>query len=153
MKSTQPAGFSLIEVMLIVAIISILVAIAVPRYVYFQGISKRVEGISYLNLVRLAETSYYSEHDTYTLALNDLDGDGAPSQYSMKFYGLRFLTSSNITLVNGKTVIPGYMATSTGNIDDDQTVDVLLLKVGDPMIPIVATSPEGISVYSDDLID
>jgi type IV pilus assembly protein PilA len=58
-------GFTLIELMIVVAIIGILAAIAIPNFIKFQARSKQSEAKTNLKAVFTAEKSWYGEHDTY----------------------------------------------------------------------------------------
>jgi type IV pilus assembly protein PilA len=59
------AGFTLIELMIVVAIIGILAAIAVPNFVKFQCRSKQSEAKTNLKSMLVAYESYFSEFDVY----------------------------------------------------------------------------------------
>jgi type IV pilus assembly protein PilA len=61
-------GFTLIELMIVVAIIGILAAIAIPNFIKFQARSKTGEAKANLKGTFTAEKSYYQEHDTYGCA-------------------------------------------------------------------------------------
>ncbi len=72
-------GFTLIELMIVVAIIGILAAIAIPNFLRFQLKSKSSEGKVNIAAIRTAEESYLAEFGTYvpTAALNPLAVPGA----------------------------------------------------------------------------
>ena len=59
------SGFTLIELMIVVAIIGILAAIAIPNFLRFQLKSKSSEGKVNIAAIRTAEESYLAEFGTY----------------------------------------------------------------------------------------
>ena len=61
----RKGGFTLIELMIVVAIIGILAAIAIPNFLRFQLKAKSSEGKTNLAAIRTAEESYYSEFGVY----------------------------------------------------------------------------------------
>jgi type IV pilus assembly protein PilA len=64
----RKGGFTLIELMIVVAIIGILAAIAIPNFLRFQLKAKSSEGKTNLAAIRTAEESYYSEFGIYVSA-------------------------------------------------------------------------------------
>jgi type IV pilus assembly protein PilA len=58
-------GFTLIELMIVVAIIGILAAIAIPNFLRFQARSKQSEAKQNLGSIYTAYTSYFSDNNTY----------------------------------------------------------------------------------------
>jgi len=72
-KLTNQKGFTLIELMIVVAIIGILAAIAIPNFMNYQCKAKQSEAKSLLGDLRTAQEAYYAEYDTYT---TDLDRVG-----------------------------------------------------------------------------
>ena len=65
---TRKGGFTLIELMIVVAIIGILAAIAIPNFLKFQLKAKTSEGKTNLAAIRTAQESYYSEFGEYVSA-------------------------------------------------------------------------------------
>ena len=58
-------GFTLIELMIVVAIIGILAAIAIPNFLKFQAKSKQSEAKTNLKGIYTAETGYFGENNTF----------------------------------------------------------------------------------------
>lgn len=58
-------GFTLIELMIVVAIIGILAAIAIPNFVKFQCRSKTSEPKANLKSMYVAQEAYRAEYDVY----------------------------------------------------------------------------------------
>lgn len=80
-------GFTLIELMIVVAIIGILAAIAIPNFLQYQAKSKQSEAKVNLKGVFTSETSYFSEVNSYpTITLTGYSPQGT-SRYSLSANG------------------------------------------------------------------
>src|SRR3990172_4038247 len=65
-------GFTLIELMIVVAIIGILAAIAIPNFMRFQAKSKQSEAKSNLGAIGTTAESWRTENDTYIATVAQL---------------------------------------------------------------------------------
>ena len=59
-------GFSLVELMIVVAIIGILAALAIPRFQQFQSKSRQAEARSNLAHIYTLQVSYNGDNDTFS---------------------------------------------------------------------------------------
>lgn len=66
MKKFSKKGFTLIELMIVVAIIGILAAIAIPNFMKFQAKSKQSEAKGNLKGIFTAQKAYYQEKQRYS---------------------------------------------------------------------------------------
>src|SRR5688572_15081914 len=80
MRRLRDSGFTLIELMIVVAIIGILAAIAIPNFLKFQCKSKQSEAKTNLSGVFTAEKAFFGEYNTYGTDLISVNWqpDGTP---------------------------------------------------------------------------
>ena len=64
-KLQNDNGFSLVELMIVVAIIAILVSLAFPKFLTFSFRSKMSEATGNLAMIRTAQFSYKAENDVF----------------------------------------------------------------------------------------
>lgn len=118
-------GFTLIELMIVVAIIGILAAIAIPNFLKFQAKAKQAEAKSNLSAIYVAQLSYFGEHDIYCTLFSQLGWvyEG-PSKYEYFFSATEFAGDvPGLEMPAGVAVgTDTFTAGATGNIDADTTV-------------------------------
>lgn len=80
------AGFTLIELMIVLVVIAILAVLAVPSYRNHAFRARRIDGKDLLLRVAQAEERYYTSFNRYTGALGDLgfgSGDSGMGYYTV----------------------------------------------------------------------
>jgi prepilin-type N-terminal cleavage/methylation domain-containing protein len=72
-KSIVRAGFTLVELAVVIVIIGVLAAFAVPRFRASVERSKAAEAFNYLSSIQAAMERYHARQSTYAEEVNDLD--------------------------------------------------------------------------------
>ncbi|GEM_PF-504515 len=64
-QNTSKSGFTLLELLIVVIIVSILAAVALPQFTKITEKSRAAEGVMILGAIRTAHLAYYLEHGVY----------------------------------------------------------------------------------------
>jgi type IV pilus assembly protein PilA len=153
MIKSKSAGFSLIELMIVVAIIAILAAIAIPNFMKFSMKAKTSEATSNLNAIRVAQDSYRSENDAYldcTAGPAAGGTDSTPDAWDdpAGFVTIGFAPDGNVRYQYDVDVTPGgagvpphFMASAVSDLDEDGLTCVFAIATADTEYPKVQKNP------------
>lgn len=72
MRRARAAGFTLMELLIVVIIVGILASVALPQFAKMTKKSKATEGLGLVGAVLTAEWVYYQENSSFTGSLTDL---------------------------------------------------------------------------------
>jgi type IV pilus assembly protein PilA len=128
-------GFTLIELMIVVAIIGILAAIAIPNFLRFQAKSKQSEAKGNLSGIFTGQTAYFGENNRYgnfseiawspigtQIRYTYFDGTGTAGFVASPAYPAP--AAPWVPAATGLGVVPAtFTAAAVGNIDTDATLD------------------------------
>lgn len=133
MQRDKERGFTLIELMIVVAILGILAAIAIPNFMRFQAKSRQSEAKTNLGAIGTTAESYRAENNSYTLTpaaaevtFNDLGW--APQGTARYAYGYNvsainttgvaaYATNVVLTATDAATTAAAFLAAADGSID------------------------------------
>ena len=111
------SGFTLIELMIVVAIVAFLAMIAVPSFGRFLAKAKRSEAYMNLHTIYAAQKAHFAEHGTYSPILNGPGGIGwKPEGYKGGGKQEKFNYTYGFPGSEGKNCFTGKLETSSGSL-------------------------------------
>ncbi|RKH71426.1 type IV pilin protein [Corallococcus aberystwythensis] len=134
----KKGGFTLIELMIVVAIIGILAAIAIPNFIRFQAKSKQSEAKTNLKAIFTAQKAYFGEKDKYQVDFTVIGFDPeAGNRYS---YGLVATCNEAVNVADRKTnAVTGCIGQDLAKFTTAPTGVAALSEVG--VLPDVSDCP------------
>lgn len=108
---TRQDGFTLVELMVVVAIIGLLSAVAIPNFKKYQAKAKMSEAKLQLSAVYTAEAAFFSDFNMYHQCLTYMGFDPGPEFFN-RYYAVGFTVTAAVnTVAYGAATNSGLNAT------------------------------------------
>lgn len=118
-KAKISSGLTLIELMIVVVIISILAALAIPRFMASAAKSKQSEPKQLLKQIYSMQRAYFMLNESY--CLNGVTASTAtPTAFAIIHVEIMNNARYTYTMASGANT---FTCTANANIDDDVTID------------------------------
>src|SRR5438309_8358039 len=126
-----PEGFTLIELMIVVAIIGILAAIAIPNFMRYQAKARQSEAKVNLGGVFTTATSYFAENNTFSVPTADTLGykPAGNVRYAIYYGGTGETNSVTLPSAQNKSSTPcSTVAPAVAPVQADSTAGVTVFR-------------------------
>jgi type IV pilus assembly protein PilE len=127
--SNRMRGMTLVELMVVLAVIAILSSIAVANYRQYVVRSNRTDATSALLRIQVAEEKYFLQNNTYTTDVTDAPptGLGVASPTTNGFYTLAVTGNPGST----NNIATSFLATATATGSQTQDTSCATLTIND----------------------
>ena len=134
MKRTIQQGFTLIELMIVVAIIGILAAVALPAYQDYTIRARVTEGLSLASAAKTAVADAYSTRTTGEIeAYGGTAAQAAPAVVGNTVYAYQY-TPGTVVASIAIAAIPATPAIGSGRITITYTAGPVATALGNPLL-------------------
>ena len=127
MTKSNNKGFTLVELMIVVAIIGILAAIAIPNFLKYQAKAKQSEAKVNLKGIYTSQLSYFAEGDTYsdfvTIGYQAEPGGRYKFRQDAATGYVGAATATDCAAAIGAVATIQFTADACANIDGDADID------------------------------
>jgi len=168
----RDSGFTLVEVLIVVAIISILVAVALPQYHKFTMKSKRSEAYMVAQMVHKFQMAHFAGSDEFfnvcppsslkncfvqtgtasdALVIQTNQAMGLGTNLNKTKFGYKFLHWTRRNFPSDPW-LNYVLSLSNNELDTDSTPDVIVIHFDFPGIIVPAGTPNGLpTIIIDDI--
>ena len=142
-RSGNFGGFTLVELMITVAILGVLAAVAIPQYSNYMNRAKQSDAIIGLKAAQMAQEQFFSENNAYSSTIDILPGfddtGAADNSYSKGEYTLTVVSAGTNFVVAATWVDNGMGINDRWTISDTNI---------EPVFDISKSGIKGYSVFN-----